>query len=107
MPQRGQHQGVFGVQLLWGAKGITGIQFQASLGHCENCNCIQQAHSCQFLNPFGFVLLGLITLWGILLYLRYRWRKMEEEEQAMYEMVKKIIGRSCGSTGKPAVPLQG
>lgn len=42
---------------------------------------------------FGFILLGLITLWGILIFLRYRWRKMEEEEQAMYEMVKKIIGR--------------
>ncbi|NXU06998.1 LEMD2 protein, partial [Buphagus erythrorhynchus] len=46
---------------------------------------------------------SLITLWGILIYLRYRWRKMEEEEQAMYEMVKKIIGRSCGSTGSPAL----
>ncbi|NXF12914.1 LEMD2 protein, partial [Smithornis capensis] len=34
---------------------------------------------------------GLISLWGILIFLRYRWRKMEEEEQAMYEMVKKII----------------
>ncbi|XP_025061613.1 LEM domain-containing protein 2 [Alligator sinensis] len=33
----------------------------------------------------------LAALWGILIFLRYRWRKMEEEEQAMYEMVKKII----------------
>lgn len=47
--------------------------------------------------------LGLITLWGILLYLRYRWRKMEEEEQAMYDMVKKIIGRSWGSPGSSAL----
>ncbi|XP_027584255.1 LEM domain-containing protein 2 [Pipra filicauda] len=34
---------------------------------------------------------SLITLWGILIFLRYRWRKMEEEEQAMYDMVKRII----------------
>lgn len=31
-------------------------------------------------------------LWGLLILLKYRWRKLEEEEQAMYEMVKKIIG---------------
>lgn len=42
---------------------------------------------------FFSIFLGLVTLWGILIFLRYRWRKMEEEEQAMYEMVKKIIGR--------------
>ncbi|XP_012660340.1 LEM domain-containing protein 2 [Otolemur garnettii] len=33
----------------------------------------------------------LAFLWGLLILLRYRWRKLEEEEQAMYEMVKKII----------------
>lgn len=35
---------------------------------------------------------GLAFLWGLLILLKYRWRKLEEEEQAMYEMVKKIIG---------------
>ena len=30
--------------------------------------------------------------YGLLILLKYRWRKLEEEEQAMYEMVKKIIG---------------
>ncbi|XP_028925167.1 LEM domain-containing protein 2 [Ornithorhynchus anatinus] len=34
---------------------------------------------------------GLAFLWGVLILLKYRWRKLEEEEQAMYEMVKKII----------------
>ncbi|XP_044531213.1 LEM domain-containing protein 2 [Gracilinanus agilis] len=34
---------------------------------------------------------GLTFLWGLLILLKYRWRKLEEEEQAMYEMVKKII----------------
>ncbi|KAK2113538.1 LEM domain-containing protein 2 [Saguinus oedipus] len=34
----------------------------------------------------------LAFLWGLLILLKYRWRKLEEEEQAMYEMVKKIIG---------------
>ncbi|XP_036212363.1 LEM domain-containing protein 2 [Myotis myotis] len=33
----------------------------------------------------------LAFLWGLLIFLKYRWRKLEEEEQAMYEMVKKII----------------
>ncbi|KAB0396960.1 hypothetical protein E2I00_010667 [Balaenoptera physalus] len=35
--------------------------------------------------------MGLAFLWGLLILLKYRWRKLEEEEQAMYEMVKKII----------------
>uniref|UniRef100_H3BA22 LEM domain-containing protein 2 n=1 Tax=Latimeria chalumnae TaxID=7897 RepID=H3BA22_LATCH len=35
--------------------------------------------------------LGLIILWGGFILLKYRWRKMEEEEQAMFEMVKKIL----------------
>ncbi|XP_064895172.1 LEM domain-containing protein 2 isoform X1 [Columba livia] len=65
--------------------------------------CLESAHpqmglGCRFrravvtaiMNLFLFFW-SLITLWGILLFLRYRWRKMEEEEQAMYEMVKKII----------------
>ncbi|NWH41453.1 LEMD2 protein, partial [Chloropsis hardwickii] len=81
----------------------------------EEVFCLESAHpqmglGCRFrravvtaiMNLFLFFW-SLITLWGILIYLRYRWRKMEEEEQAMYEMVKKIIGRSCGSTGSPAL----
>ncbi|NXU47168.1 LEMD2 protein, partial [Turnix velox] len=69
----------------------------------EDVFCLESAHpqmglGCRFrramvtaiMNLFLFFW-GLVTLWGILLFLRYRWRKMEEEEQAMYEMVKKII----------------
>lgn len=48
---------------------------------------------------------GLAFLWGLLILLKYRWRKLEEEEQAMYEMVKKIIGvcppARGGSPGPP------
>ncbi|NWU45531.1 LEMD2 protein, partial [Hylia prasina] len=69
----------------------------------EEVFCLESAHpqmglGCRFrravvtaiMNLFLFFW-SLITLWGILIYLRYRWRKMEEEEQAMYEMVKNII----------------
>ncbi|NXO51419.1 LEMD2 protein, partial [Aramus guarauna] len=69
----------------------------------EEVFCLESAHpqmglGCRFrravvtaiTNLFLFFW-SLITLWGILIFLRYRWRKMEEEEQAMYEMVKKII----------------
>ncbi|XP_009463976.1 PREDICTED: LEM domain-containing protein 2 [Nipponia nippon] len=74
----------------------------------EEVFCLESAHpqmglgwpgrACRFrravvaaiMNLFLFFW-SLITLWGILIFLRYRWRKMEEEEQAMYEMVKKII----------------
>ncbi|NWX20434.1 LEMD2 protein, partial [Aegotheles bennettii] len=69
----------------------------------EEVFCLESAHpqmglGCRFrravvtaiMNLFLFFW-SLITLWGILLFLRYRWRKMEEEEQAMYDMVKKII----------------
>uniref|UniRef100_A0A8D0H1Q7 LEM domain nuclear envelope protein 2 n=1 Tax=Sphenodon punctatus TaxID=8508 RepID=A0A8D0H1Q7_SPHPU len=34
---------------------------------------------------------SLAILWGILIFLKYRWRKKKEEEEAMYEMVKRII----------------
>ncbi|XP_034623282.1 LEM domain-containing protein 2 [Trachemys scripta elegans] len=50
----------------------------------------RRAISTAIMNLFIFFW-SLIVLWGILLLLKYRWRKMEEEEQAMYEMVKKII----------------
>lgn len=43
---------------------------------------------------------GLAFLWGLLILLKYRWRKLEEEEQAMYEMVKKIIG-ACPRGRRP------
>ncbi|NWH71909.1 LEMD2 protein, partial [Piaya cayana] len=69
----------------------------------EEVFCLESAHpqmglGCRFrravitaiMNVFLFFW-SLITLWGILIFLRYRWRKMEEEEQAMYDMVKKII----------------
>ncbi|NXN09434.1 LEMD2 protein, partial [Indicator maculatus] len=69
----------------------------------EEVFCLESAHpqmglGCRFRRAVVTAITNLflffwclITLWGILLFLRYRWRKMEEEEQAMYEMVKKII----------------
>ncbi|NXY47871.1 LEMD2 protein, partial [Ceuthmochares aereus] len=69
----------------------------------EEVFCLESAHpqmglGCRFLRAVLTAVMNvflffwcLITLWGILIFLRYRWRKMEEEEQAMYEMVKKII----------------
>ncbi|NXD16490.1 LEMD2 protein, partial [Nothocercus nigrocapillus] len=69
----------------------------------EDVVCLESAHpqmglGCRFwravitaiMNLFLFFW-GLLTLWGILIFFKYRWRKMAEEEQAMYEMVKKII----------------
>ncbi|XP_043356213.1 LEM domain-containing protein 2 isoform X2 [Dermochelys coriacea] len=50
----------------------------------------RRAISIAIMNLFIFFW-SLIALWGILLLLKYHWRKMAEEEQAMYEMVKKII----------------
>ncbi|XP_054251837.1 LEM domain-containing protein 2 [Indicator indicator] len=69
----------------------------------EEVFCLESAHpqmglGCRFRRAVVTAITNLflffwclITLWGILLFLRYRWRKMEEEEQAMYEMVKQII----------------
>ncbi|NWI68325.1 LEMD2 protein, partial [Todus mexicanus] len=69
----------------------------------EEVFCLESAHpqmglGCRFRRAVVTAITNLflffwclITLWGILIFLRYRWRKMEEEEQAMYEMVKKII----------------
>ncbi|NXJ88604.1 LEMD2 protein, partial [Corythaixoides concolor] len=69
----------------------------------EEVFCLESAHpqmglGCHFRRAVVTAIMhlflffwGLISLWGILIFLRYRWRKMEEEEQAMYEMVKNII----------------
>ncbi|NWI21019.1 LEMD2 protein, partial [Crypturellus soui] len=75
-----------------------------AVGAVEDVVCLESAHpqmglGCRFrravitaiMNLFLFFW-GLLTLWGILIFFKYRWRKMAEEEQAMYEMVKKIIG---------------
>ncbi|KAF7253311.1 LEM domain-containing protein 2 [Varanus komodoensis] len=39
---------------------------------------------------------SLVFLWGILILLKYYWRKREEEERTMYEMVQKIIAAVQG-----------
>ncbi|KAM8795695.1 LEM domain-containing protein 2 [Eudromia elegans] len=69
----------------------------------EDVVCLESAHpqmglGCRFQRAVITAVMnlllffwGLLTLWGILIFLKYRWRKMAEEEQAMYEMVKKII----------------
>ncbi|NXO11394.1 LEMD2 protein, partial [Oriolus oriolus] len=82
---------------------LKGKDLSEPVSSVEEVFCLESAHpqmglGCRFrravvtaiMNLFLFFW-SLITLWGILIYLRYRWRKMEEEEQAMYEMVKKII----------------
>ncbi|NXK96859.1 LEMD2 protein, partial [Formicarius rufipectus] len=82
---------------------LKGRDLSGPVSSVEEVFCLESAHpqmglGCRFrravvtaiTNLFLFFL-SLITLWGILIFLRYRWRKMEEEEQAMYEMVKKII----------------
>ncbi|NXD30102.1 LEMD2 protein, partial [Spelaeornis formosus] len=82
---------------------LKGRDLSEQVSSVEEVFCLESAHpqmglGCRFrravvtaiTNLFLFFW-SLITLWGILIYLRYRWRKMEEEEQAMYEMVKKII----------------
>ncbi|NXB07943.1 LEMD2 protein, partial [Cnemophilus loriae] len=82
---------------------LKGRDLSEPVSSVEEVFCLESAHpqmglGCRFrravvtaiTNLFLFFW-SLITLWGILIYLRYRWRKMEEEEQAMYEMVKKII----------------
>ncbi|XP_014728209.1 PREDICTED: LEM domain-containing protein 2 [Sturnus vulgaris] len=82
---------------------LKGRDMSEPVSSVEEVFCLESAHpqmglGCRFrravvtaiTNLFLFFW-SLITLWGILIYLRYRWRKMEEEEQAMYEMVKKII----------------
>ncbi|XP_031989023.1 LEM domain-containing protein 2 isoform X2 [Corvus moneduloides] len=82
---------------------LKGKDLSELVSSVEEVFCLESAHpqmglGCRFrravvtaiTNLFLFFW-GLITLWGILIYLRYHWRKMEEEEQAMYEMVKKII----------------
>ncbi|NXA82166.1 LEMD2 protein, partial [Thryothorus ludovicianus] len=82
---------------------LKGRDLSEPVSSVEEVFCLESAHpqmglGCRFrravvtaIKNLCLFFWSLITLWGILIYLRYRWRKMEEEEQAMYEMVKKII----------------
>ncbi|XP_030821452.1 LEM domain-containing protein 2 isoform X2 [Camarhynchus parvulus] len=82
---------------------LKGRDLSEPVSSVEEVFCLESAHpqmglGCRFRRAVVTAIVNLflffwclITLWGILLYLRYRWRKMEEEEQAMYDMVKKII----------------
>nr|DBA33821.1 TPA: hypothetical protein GDO54_001450 [Pyxicephalus adspersus] len=54
---------------------------------CRLTNALFTAISNLFLALFG-----VFVLWLFLIYLRYHWRKLEEEEKQMYAMVEKIIG---------------
>ena len=35
---------------------------------------------------------GIGIVWGLLSYMKYRWRREEEESRQMYDMVERIIG---------------
>uniref|UniRef100_A0A8C9VC81 LEM domain containing 3 n=1 Tax=Scleropages formosus TaxID=113540 RepID=A0A8C9VC81_SCLFO len=54
---------------------------------------------CRFRRAFFMVIhrvllfiAGVAVIFGVLLYVKYRWRKEEEETRQMYDMVEKIIG---------------
>ncbi|XP_068929574.1 LEM domain-containing protein 2 [Petaurus breviceps papuanus] len=82
---------------------LKGEDLSESVTTVDKVVCLESAHprmglgcrlSRALLTAITTVLLffwGLAFLWGLLILLKYRWRKLEEEEQAMYEMVKKII----------------
>ncbi|XP_068015911.1 LEM domain-containing protein 2 [Melanerpes formicivorus] len=82
---------------------LRGRDLVGEVSRVEEVFCLESAHpqmglGCRFrravvtaITTLFLFFWGLLSLWGILLLLRYRWRKREEEEQAMYEMVKSII----------------
>ncbi|XP_058841556.1 inner nuclear membrane protein Man1-like [Acipenser ruthenus] len=43
------------------------------------------------INRMLIFLIGIGIVWGVLWYMKYRWRKEEEETRQMYDMVEKII----------------
>ncbi|NXJ13802.1 LEMD2 protein, partial [Odontophorus gujanensis] len=82
---------------------LKGKDLSEPVTRVEEVVCLESAHpqmglGCRFRRAVITAVMNLllffwslVTLWGILIFFRYRWRKMEEEEQAMYDMVKKII----------------
>ncbi|KAM4700373.1 LEM domain-containing protein 2 [Discoglossus pictus] len=46
---------------------------------------------CVALSNVFLAVLGILVLWFFVVILRYQWRKLEEEEKQVYEMVEKII----------------
>lgn len=48
----------------------------------------------QPVNPvFLFVFAVVGCLWSVVCYMKYRWRREEEETRQMYDMVERIIGK--------------
>ncbi len=42
---------------------------------------------------------GIGVVLGLVYYMKYRWRKEEEETRQMYDMVERIIGKTVSSFG--------
>ncbi|CAH2221411.1 LEM domain-containing 2 [Pelobates cultripes] len=69
----------------------------------ERASCVESSRPrlgilCRLKNAFCTVLstmflavFGILLLWLVVVFLRYHWRKLEEEEKQMFEMVEKII----------------
>ncbi|XP_069094954.1 LEM domain-containing protein 2 isoform X2 [Pleurodeles waltl] len=77
-------------------------QFSEPVTSLEKVACLESTRpelwlSCRLSRALSTAVTNLILLfwalallWGLLAFLKYRWRKMEEAEQAMYDMVNKI-----------------
>ncbi|KAG2463568.1 LEMD2 protein, partial [Polypterus senegalus] len=83
---------------------LVGEDVNAPVTAVEEIHCLESTHPsmslwCRLQRAVVIVvsrlfifMLALLVLWGVLVLLRYRWKKLEEEDQAMYELVRKIIG---------------
>ncbi|XP_018412276.1 PREDICTED: LEM domain-containing protein 2 [Nanorana parkeri] len=89
---RDEHLGIW-------AKGEDGeIVTTSSLVFCVESSRPHLGISCRMINALYtaisnlfLALFGVFVLWLLLIYLRYHWRKLEEEEKQMFTMVGKII----------------
>ena len=60
---------------------------------CELCVCV---YICVCVRT------GVGCVWSVVCYVKYRWRREEEETRQMYDMVERIIGKEHHTTARPS-----
>uniref|UniRef100_A0A8D0CLA3 Inner nuclear membrane protein Man1 n=1 Tax=Scleropages formosus TaxID=113540 RepID=A0A8D0CLA3_SCLFO len=86
-----------GIRLI-GSQPGEAVTTVSKITHLESTHP-KMSFICRFRRAFFMVIhrvllfiAGVAVIFGVLLYVKYRWRKEEEETRQMYDMVEKIIG---------------
>ncbi|XP_017677668.1 PREDICTED: inner nuclear membrane protein Man1 [Lepidothrix coronata] len=70
---------------------VTDVKYLESTSPKMSFRCRFRRAFVNVTHRLSILLLGIVMVWGVLHYMKYRWAKEEEETKQMYDMVVKII----------------